>query len=84
MRYLYTALVVIFTAMVLLFNIQNLQAVTVSFLTFSVTLPVSLIVIGTYVLGMATGGALLTLVRSWVRGSRRRPTPPDPGAGAGI
>lgn len=84
MRYVYTGLVVVFTAMVLLFNIQNLQAVTVSFLTFSVTMPVSLIVIATYVLGMATGGALLTLVRSWVRRSRRRPTPPGPGPGSGI
>lgn len=77
MRYLYMGLVVVFTAAVLLFNIQNMYVVTVSFLTFSVTLPVSLIVILTYLLGMATGGALLTLLRSWVRGARRRPAPPD-------
>lgn len=82
MRYVYVSLVVVFTALILLFNIQNLQVVTVSFLTLSVTLPVSLIVILTYLLGMATGGALLALVRSWIRGARRRPTaggPPDAG-----
>ncbi len=73
MRYLYMALVVAFTALVLLFNIQNLQTVTVSLLVYSLTLPVSLLVILAYLLGMATGGALLTLVRSWVRGARRRP-----------
>lgn len=77
MRYFYTGLVVVFTAAVLLFNIQNMHAVTVSFLAYSVTLPVSLIVILAYILGMATGGALLTLLRSWVRGTRRRPAAPD-------
>lgn len=82
MRYVYMALVVIFTAAVLLFNIQNMYVVTVSFLTFSVTLPVSLIVILTYLLGMATGGALLTLLRSWVRGARRRSPDPMPGPDA--
>lgn len=81
MRYLYTTLVVIFTALVLLFTVQNLQVVTVSFLAFSVTLPVSLIVIMTYFLGLATGGALLSLVRSWVRGSRRLPARPHPPSG---
>lgn len=73
MRYLYMVLVVAFTALVLLFNIQNLQAVNVSFLFYSATLPVSLLVILAYLLGMATGGALLTLLRSWVKGARRRP-----------
>jgi uncharacterized integral membrane protein len=82
MRYFYMALVVIFTTAVLLFNIQNMYVVTVSFLTFSVTLPVSLVVILTYLLGMATGGALLTLLRSWVRRARRRPPDPMPGPDA--
>jgi lipopolysaccharide assembly protein A len=75
MRIVYMVLVVVFTGLVLLFNIQNLQVVTVSFLTLSVTLPVSLIVIITYLLGMATGGALLTVLRSWIRRSRRASAP---------
>lgn len=78
MRYVYIALVVVFTALVLLFNIQNLQVVTVEFLAWSVSLPVSLIVILTYLLGMATGGALLTLLRSWVKGARRSQGTPGP------
>ena len=39
----------------------------------SVTLPVSVLVILVYVLGMMTGGALFGLVRSWVRGATRQP-----------
>jgi putative membrane protein len=69
MRFVYIALVVLLTAAVLLFKFQNLSSVTLSFLTMNVTLPVSLMVIGVYVLGMVTGGALLSLVRGWVRGA---------------
>lgn len=71
MRYVYIALIVLFTAMVLLFKFQNLETVTVSFLNMSATLPVSLLVIGVYVLGMFTGGFVLALVRSLVEGATR-------------
>jgi uncharacterized integral membrane protein len=70
MRYVYILLIVLLTAAVLLFKFQNLETVTVSLLTVSVTLPVSLLVIGVYVLGMFTGGFLVALVRSWIRGAR--------------
>lgn len=70
MRYIYIVLIVLLTAGVLLFKFQNLETVTVSLLTVSVTLPVSLLVIGVYVLGMFTGGFLVALVRSWIRGAR--------------
>ena len=69
MRFVYIALVVLLTAAVLLFKFQNLTSVTLSFLAMNVTLPVSVLVIGIYVLGMVTGGALLSLVRGWVRGA---------------
>ena len=72
MRFVYIALVVLLTAAVLLFKFQNLSSVTLSFLSMNVTLPVSVMVIGVYVLGMVTGGALLSLVRGWVRGARVR------------
>ena len=71
MRYVYIALIVVLTAVVLLFKLQNLQSVTVSFLSASFTLPASLLLILVYVLGMLTGGLLLALVRTWVRGARR-------------
>jgi uncharacterized integral membrane protein len=73
MRYVYTTLIVLLTAVVLLFKFQNLTSVTISLLGMSVTLPLSTLVILVYVLGMATGGALFGLVRSWIRGATRPP-----------
>jgi lipopolysaccharide assembly protein A len=72
-RYLYIALIVIFTALVILFKFQNLETATVSLFSMSVTLPVSLLVFAIYVLGMFTGGFMLSLLRSWARGAVRRP-----------
>jgi lipopolysaccharide assembly protein A len=70
-RYVYITLIVALTAVVLLFKLQNLQSVTVSFLAASFTLPASLLLILVYVLGMVSGGSLLALVRTWVQGARR-------------
>jgi uncharacterized integral membrane protein len=72
-RYLYIALIVVFTALVILFKFQNLETATVSLFSMSVTLPVSLLVFAIYVLGMLTGGFMLSLLRSWARGAARRP-----------
>jgi hypothetical protein len=44
----------------------------VSLFAASVTLPVSVLVLLIYLLGMLTGGFLLALVRSWVHGATRR------------
>jgi uncharacterized integral membrane protein len=66
------ALIVAFTALVLLFKVQNFETATVSFFSLSFTLPVALLVIGIYVLGMLTGGALFALLRSWLAGARNR------------
>jgi len=73
MRTLYIALIVVFTAIVVLFKFQNLETVTVSLLSASLTLPVSGLVFAVYVLGMLTGGFVLALLRGWVRGARQRP-----------
>ncbi|EXI69735.1 MAG: hypothetical protein AW08_00228 [Candidatus Accumulibacter adjunctus] len=70
MRYVYIGLVVVATAIVLLFKVQNLTAVTVSLLGMSVTIPVFLLVIGIYLLGMLTGSSLLALLRGWIRNAR--------------
>jgi uncharacterized integral membrane protein len=72
MRYVYMALIAILAAIIILFKVQNLESVTVSLFSASVTLPVSVLVLLIYVLGMLTGGFLLALVRSWVHGATRR------------
>jgi uncharacterized integral membrane protein len=72
MRYLYIALIVALVAIIATFKIQNLEAVTVTMLSFSMTMPTSLLVFLIYVLGMLTGGSLLALVRSLARGAGAR------------
>ena len=72
MRFVYMALIVLFTGLVILFKVQNLEAVTITLFSASVTLPVSVLVLLIYVLGMLTGGFLLTLLRTWVHGAMRR------------
>ena len=72
MRYAYIGLIVVFTALVLLFKFQNLETATVSLFSASITLPISALVFGVYVLGMLTGGCLYALLKSWVRGARQR------------
>ena len=72
MRYVYMALIAILAAVVILFKVQNLESVTVTLFSASVTLPVSVLVLLIYVLGMLTGGFLLALLRSWVHGATRR------------
>ncbi|PTX10600.1 DUF1049 domain-containing protein [Achromobacter mucicolens] len=78
MRYLYIVLIVLLTAMVLSFKIQNFDSVTLTLWTSTITMPTSVLVIGVYVLGMLTGGFLLSLLRSAFRGAASRPAGPTP------
>jgi putative membrane protein len=71
MRYLYIGLIVLFTAVVLLFKFQNLETATVSLFSASITLPLSILVIAIYVLGMLTGGCVLALLRTWISRARQ-------------
>ncbi|MBV7485362.1 DUF1049 domain-containing protein [Bordetella sp. BOR01] len=75
MRYLYIVLIVLFTAIVLSFKIQNFDSVTLSLWSSTATLPASVLVIGVYILGMFTGGFLLSLLRRAFRGAAGRPSP---------
>ena len=61
MKYVYVALIVVIAGIVLLFKVQNLTSVTVSLFGASITLPVSILVLLIYVLGMLTGGMVLAL-----------------------
>lgn len=71
-RYLYIALIVIFAGVVLLFKVQNMESVTVSLFSMSVTLPTSVLVLLVYVLGMFTGGFVLGLLRTWTNKATSR------------
>jgi putative membrane protein len=63
MRILYLVLIILLAGVTALFAVQNLQTITVSFISWSVTLPIALVVIGAYALGMASGGTLLAFLR---------------------
>lgn len=69
MRYLHIAIIVLLTILVLSFKLQNLQAVTLQFFAFSMTIPVTLLLVGVYVLGMFTGGSLWSLLKRSYQGS---------------
>ena len=70
MRWIHLLVVVIFALAVLIFVIQNFTMVTMSFLGFSARAPVALLVALVYLLGMATGGSLWSLLRRSLQGSK--------------
>jgi uncharacterized integral membrane protein len=72
MRFVYIVLIALFVAVLVLLKVQNLDTVTVSLFSLSATLRVSTFVLLLYLFGMLTGGALVGLLRSWVRGATRR------------
>jgi putative membrane protein len=70
MRWLYLTVIVVFVAAIVLFAIQNLGLVTMSFLGFSVRAPLAVLAVVVYVLGAITGGSLFALLRRSVQATR--------------
>ena len=73
MRWIHLTVIVLFFAAVIVFSIQNFQIVTMTFLGFSARIPLAFMVGLVYLLGMATGGSLLTLLRRSFEGSKKGP-----------
>ena len=73
MRYAHIFLIALAAVVLLVFKIQNLSAVTVSFLGADFTMPVSFMILGVYILGMLTGGSVYGLLRSWTKGALQKP-----------
>jgi len=71
MRILYLVLLALLIGITVLFALQNLQAITVAFFDWSVTLPIALVVIGAYVLGMASGGTVMAFLRWTLRRAKK-------------
>ena len=72
MRWIYLAVIILFAAATIIFALQNLEIVTISFLGFNARVPLALLVAVAYLLGAATGGSLFALLRRSYEGSRRR------------
>jgi putative membrane protein len=73
MRWVHLTIIVVFAAATLIFGLQNLKSVTVSFLGLSVGAPLAILVFAVYLLGAVTGGSLFALLRRSYAGSRRMP-----------
>lgn len=71
-RYVYMFLIALAVIILLVFKIQNLSAVTVSFPGADFTMPVSFLILGVYALGMLTGSSVYGLLRSWTKGALQK------------
>ena len=71
MRWIHLAVIVLFAVATLVFALQNLEAATVAFLGFRIRAPLAVLTIVVYLLGAATGGSLLALLRRSYAGSRQ-------------
>ncbi len=71
MRWFYIAVIVLLAVATLVFALQNFEIVTMSFLGFKLRAPLAVLTIVVYVLGAATGGSLLALLRRSYEGSRQ-------------
>jgi len=70
MRWVHIAIIVILVAVIVIFGAQNFQSVTVTFLNLRINAPLALLIAVIYLLGMATGGALWSLLRWAYEGAK--------------
>jgi uncharacterized integral membrane protein len=75
MRWVHLTIIILFAAVTLIFGLQNLKSVTVSFLGLNIGAPLVVVIFVVYLLGAVTGGSLLALLRRSYAGSRVRPVP---------
>lgn len=67
-RWVHIAVIAVLALVTLIFFLQNFHLVTFSFLGLSLTMPLAVVVVIFYVLGLVTGGTLISMVRWAVRG----------------
>jgi uncharacterized integral membrane protein len=70
MRWVYLTVIVLFAAAAIIFVVQNVGVVTMSFLGLSVRAPLAVLAAVAYILGAVTGGSLYALLRTSVQRSR--------------
>jgi len=78
MRWVHTAIVVLFAAATLIFLVQNREIVSMDFLGFSVRAPLAVMAATFYVLGAITGGSAYALLRRSVQAARATAAAPPP------
>jgi uncharacterized integral membrane protein len=73
MRYLQISLLVLFLLALLIFSVQNRAAVPIHFLNWSADVPLALLALLVYVLGMLSGWTVLGFVRRSLRSVSSHP-----------
>jgi len=67
MKYVLGLLLVVFLAAIAVFAIQNTQSVKVQFLNWGVTAPFALLAVVIYLIGMLSGGSVVSFLRRSIR-----------------
>jgi uncharacterized integral membrane protein len=72
MRALYISVLILIVAALAIFAYQNNESVTLQYFRRSITLPISLLIVVVYVLGMLSGWTVVGFLRrSWRRAMER-------------
>ena len=69
LQYITTAFAVVAVVIIGIFAVQNLGSVEVAFLFWSASVSKIVVILGTYLLGMLTGGGLLHLIKGYFQAS---------------
>lgn len=75
MRVIQAVLLLLFLGAVGAFALQNNNLTDLKFLTWGVRAPISILVVGVYLLGMISGGAVFGFIRLSLRKVAERPSP---------
>ena len=67
MRVIYAAILLLFVVAVAVFCVQNFGFVAINYLGWQAMVPLSLLVVVVYLLGMVTGWGLLSFLRRSIR-----------------
>ena len=67
MRYVKISIAVVLLVAMIVFAVQNIESVKVSFIVWSVNAPQVFVILGTYVLGMLTGWGLVEVLKRTLR-----------------
>jgi len=67
MRVFYAVLLVVFIVAIAIFCFQNMQTIAITYLGWSISAPLPIVVLLVYVLGMVTGWGVLDFVRRSIR-----------------
>jgi uncharacterized integral membrane protein len=77
-RYVYLFAVAAFMVLLLIFAMGNMESVTVGFLGWNVTGPLSLVIVAVYALGMVSGGSVLSFLRHSLHRATTKPERKSP------